>query len=105
MTIILDNYPPLHPPGGRIRGRKNSRIIVGENYCHFGASYIAGDEYALMIAFNGRGTLPQWTVCPFSLHGNLTGRAGLATWIAWRSAHHENVYVFLRSPSLHLLCN
>ena len=37
-----DNFgqlPPFHPPGGRTRGRKNPRIIVGENCCHFGASY------------------------------------------------------------------
>ena len=38
MTIISDNCPPLHPPRGCIRGCKNPRIIVGENYCHFGSS-------------------------------------------------------------------
>ena len=42
VTIILDNEPPFHPPRGRTRslgGRKNPRVIVGENYCRFGASY------------------------------------------------------------------
>ena len=40
VTIILDNYPPSTLQGVGIGGRKNSRIIVGENYCHFGASYL-----------------------------------------------------------------
>ena len=40
MTIILDNYPPSTLQGVGLGGRKNPRIIVGENYCHFGGSYI-----------------------------------------------------------------
>ena len=39
MTIILDNYPPFTLQGVGLGGRKNPRIIGGENYCHFGASY------------------------------------------------------------------
>ena len=39
MTIILNNYPPSTLQGVGLGGRKNPRIIVGENYCHFGASY------------------------------------------------------------------
>ena len=39
MTIILDNFPPSTLQGVGLGGRKNPRIIVGENYCHFGASY------------------------------------------------------------------
>ena len=39
VTIILDNYPPSNLQGVGLGGRKNPRIIVGENYCHFGASY------------------------------------------------------------------
>ena len=39
VTIILNNYPPSTLQGVGLRGRKNPRIIVGENYCHFGASY------------------------------------------------------------------
>ena len=39
MTIILDNNPPSTLQGVGLGGRKNPRIIVGENYCHFGASY------------------------------------------------------------------
>ena len=41
MTIILDNYnyPPSTLQGLGLGGRKNPRIIVGENSCHFGASY------------------------------------------------------------------
>ena len=39
VTIILDNYPPSTLQGVGLGGRKNPRIIVGENYCHFGASY------------------------------------------------------------------
>ena len=35
MTIILDNYPPLHPPAGRLGGCKNPRIIVAENALSF----------------------------------------------------------------------
>ena len=38
VTIILDNYPPSTLQGVGLGGRKNSRINVGENYCHFGAS-------------------------------------------------------------------
>ena len=36
-----NNFGQLPPPpwGDRIRGRTNPRIIVGENSCHFGASY------------------------------------------------------------------
>ena len=39
MTIILDNCPPSTLQGVGLGGRKNPRIIVGENSCHFGASY------------------------------------------------------------------
>ena len=39
VTIILDNYPPSTLQGVGLGGRKNPRIIVGENSCHFGASY------------------------------------------------------------------
>ena len=39
VTIILDNCPPSTFQGVGLGGRKNPRIIVGENYCHFGASY------------------------------------------------------------------
>ena len=39
MTIILDNYPPSTLQGVGLGDRKNPRIIVGENYCHFGAAY------------------------------------------------------------------
>ena len=39
-----NNFGQLPPPstlqGVGLGGRKNPRIIVGENYCHFGASYI-----------------------------------------------------------------
>ena len=38
VTIILDNYPPSTLQGVGSGGRENPRIIVGENYCHFGAS-------------------------------------------------------------------
>ena len=38
VTIILDNYPPSTLQGVGLGGRKNARIIVGENSCHFGAS-------------------------------------------------------------------
>ena len=38
VTIILDNFPPSTLQGVGLGGRKNPRIIVGENYCHFGAS-------------------------------------------------------------------
>ena len=38
VTIILDNYPPSTLQGVGLGGRKNPRIIVGENSCHFGAS-------------------------------------------------------------------
>ena len=37
VTIILDNYPPSTLQRVGLGGRKNPRIIVGENYCHFGA--------------------------------------------------------------------
>ena len=40
MIIILDNFPPFALQGVRLGGHKNPRIIVGENYCHFGVSYI-----------------------------------------------------------------
>ena len=40
VTILLDNYPPSTLQGVGLGGRKNPRIIVGENYCHFGASYL-----------------------------------------------------------------
>ena len=40
MTIILDNCPPSTLQGVGLGGRKNPRIIVGESYCHFGASYV-----------------------------------------------------------------
>ena len=39
VTIILDNYPPSTLQVVGLGGRKNPRVIVGENYCHFGASY------------------------------------------------------------------
>ena len=41
VIIILDNFPPPPPTlqGVGLGGRKNPRIILGENYCHFGASY------------------------------------------------------------------
>ena len=39
VTIILDNYPPSTLQAVGLGGRKNPRIIVGENSCHFGASY------------------------------------------------------------------
>ena len=39
VTIILDNCPPSTLQGLGLGCRKNPRIIVGENYCHFGASY------------------------------------------------------------------
>ena len=39
VTIILDNYPPSTLQGVGLGCRKNAKIIVGENYCHFGASY------------------------------------------------------------------
>ena len=39
IIIILDNYPPSTLQGVGLGGRKNPRIIVGENCCHFGASY------------------------------------------------------------------
>ena len=39
VTIILDNYPPSTLQGVGLGGRKNPRTIVGENSCHFGASY------------------------------------------------------------------
>ena len=41
MTIILDNYPPSTLQGVGLGCRRNARIIVGENYCHFGASYLS----------------------------------------------------------------
>ena len=37
VTIILDNYPPSTLQGVGLGGRKNPRMIVGENYCHFAA--------------------------------------------------------------------
>ena len=40
MTIILEDYPPSTLQGVGPGCRKNPRIIVGENYCHFGAPYI-----------------------------------------------------------------
>ena len=42
VTIILDNYPPSTLEGVGLGGRKNPRIIVAENYCHFGASQKPG---------------------------------------------------------------
>ena len=38
VTIILDNYPPSTLQGVGLGCCKNPRIIVGENYCHSGAS-------------------------------------------------------------------
>ena len=38
VTIHLDNYLPSTLQGIGPGGRKNQRIIVGENSCHFGAS-------------------------------------------------------------------
>ena len=38
VTITLDNDPPSTLQGVGLEGRKNPRIIVGENSCHFGAS-------------------------------------------------------------------
>ena len=38
VTIILDNYLLFTLQGVGLGGCKNPRIIVGENYCHFGAS-------------------------------------------------------------------
>ena len=38
VTIILDNYPPSTLQGIGLGGRRNPRIVVGVNYCHFGAS-------------------------------------------------------------------
>ena len=40
VTIILDNYPPSTLQGVEVGGHKNPKIIVGENSCHFGASYL-----------------------------------------------------------------
>ena len=42
MTIILGNCPPSTLQGVGLGGHKNPRIIVGENSCHFGASYFWG---------------------------------------------------------------
>ena len=39
VTIVLDNYPPSTLQGVGVGGRKNPRIIVGENSYHFGAAY------------------------------------------------------------------
>ena len=39
VTIILGFYPPSTLQGVGLGARKNPRIIVGENCCHFGASY------------------------------------------------------------------
>ena len=37
-TITLGNYPPSTLQGVGLGDRKNPRIIVAENCCHFGAS-------------------------------------------------------------------
>ena len=51
MAIILDNYPlPSTLQGVGLGDRKNPRIIVGENYCHFGASYFFKMERGEMPA-------------------------------------------------------
>ena len=51
MTIILDNYPPSTLQGVGLGCRKNPRVIVVENYCHFGAPYcgrvILGSEVVI----------------------------------------------------------
>ena len=51
MTIILDNFPPSTLQGVGLGGRKNPRIIVGENYCHFGASYEPDFFFANRVSF------------------------------------------------------
>ena len=38
VTIILDNHPPSTVQGVGLGGRKNPRVVVGENSCHFGTS-------------------------------------------------------------------
>ena len=37
--------PPFHPPGVRLGCRKNPRIIIGENSCHFDAAYNKANKH------------------------------------------------------------
>ena len=52
VTIILDNYPPSTLQRVGLGGRKDARILVGENSCHFGGNHpeISSQKWPILSA-------------------------------------------------------